>query len=57
MMRDGKPVSEEDIYMYVVLTLFLLMDIPQNPVIKIVFKEKSVLATSIFYSVTSIGRF
>jgi hypothetical protein len=56
-MRDGKPVSEEDIYMYVVLTLFLLMDIPQNPVIKIVFKEKSVLATSIFYSVTSIGRF
>jgi hypothetical protein len=39
MARDWKTVSEEEIYTYVVLALFMLTCIPQNPTIKIVFKK------------------
>jgi len=54
-MRDWKPVTKDE--MYVVLALFILMGIIQKPTLRSYFSKKFILATPIFGSIASMGRF
>ena len=56
-MRDWKPVTKGE--MYVVLALFMLMGIIQKPTPtrRSYFKKNYILATPIFGSIISTGRF
>jgi len=55
-MRDWKPVTNKD-EMYVVLALFILMGIIQEPTLRSYFSKNCILATPIFGSIISMDRF
>ena len=54
-MRDWKPVTKDE--MYVVLALFMPMGLIQKPTLSSYFSKKYILATPIFGSNISMGRF
>jgi hypothetical protein len=53
-MRNWKPITVDKIY--VVLALIMLMGIVQKPTIRSYFSKNSVLATTIYSSVTCVDQ-
>jgi len=54
-MRDWKPVTKDE--MYVMLALFMLMGIIQNPTLRSYFSKNCILATPVFGCIISMDGF